>query len=190
MPRLEDVGVAVVSLDQQAALVVGREVHRADQAVASALADPGLSGAQQSFEDRRVVLGLDESELPVAAALELVPAAVDLCGDPPDGLAVSPGEEILGLSVLEVGVLLLVQELTPLEDQRGNPRGALVEPEGQLDELAELCSALDGPDLNRHARNLQPRPASERAEGPGSVRLLVLLLQLHLQRHGLGLPTG
>src|SRR3954451_21310514 len=163
MPRLEDVGMAVIAFDQQPALVVGGEVHRADQAVAAMRTHPLLGGAEQRLEDRRVVLGLDEAELPIAAALELVPAAVDLCGDPPDGLALSPGQEVLGLSMLEVGVLLLVQELLALEDERRDPWSSLMEPERQLDEPLQLPRTLHRSDLDCHARNLQPRPAGSRA---------------------------
>jgi hypothetical protein len=36
----------LVTLDQQAALVVGREVHRTDNPIPSALAQPGLGGVQ------------------------------------------------------------------------------------------------------------------------------------------------
>src|SRR6185312_2513762 len=91
VPRLQDVGVPLVPLDQHAALVVGREIHWADQALAAPLADPVLSGTEQGLEDLRVVLGIDEAELTVAPALELVPAAVDLGGDPADRLTVAPG---------------------------------------------------------------------------------------------------
>ena len=97
--------MTLVALDQEPALVIGGEVHRAEQPLAAAPATH-LGGPEQGFEDLGVVLGLDEAELTVLAALELVPAAVDLGGDPPDGLAVSPGEEVFGIGVLEVGVLL------------------------------------------------------------------------------------
>src|SRR4029077_120995 len=149
MPGFEDVGMAVVALDQQAALVIGGEVHGADQAIPPALAHPALSSLEKRLEDRRVVLGLDEAELPVAAALVLVPAAIDLGCDPPDRLAISPSEEELGLGMLEVGVLLLVQELLALIDQGRDPGSALMEPKRQLDELLQLTPALHGSNLNR-----------------------------------------
>ena len=57
---------------------------------------------------------------------------VDLGGDPPDRLAVALGEEVLGLAVLEVGVLAAVEELHPLEDQRRHPlRVVAVQLEGR-----------------------------------------------------------
>ena len=65
-----------------------------------------VGGAEQGGGDLGVVAGLEEAEHRVAAALELVPAVVDLGGDPADRLAVALGEEVLGLGVLEVGVLL------------------------------------------------------------------------------------
>src|SRR4029079_9372254 len=76
MPRLGDHRVAVVSLDQDAALVVGGEVHRADHPLAPALAHPLLCCAEQGLEDLGVVLRLDEAELAVIPPLELVPAPV------------------------------------------------------------------------------------------------------------------
>src|SRR4029077_9533366 len=100
-------------------------------------------------EDLGVVLRLDEAELTVAAALELVPAMVDLGRDPAHRRAVTPGQEILGLGVLEVRVLLPVEELTPLEDQRRDPRSAPVDAKGQLDELVELAPPLHWPNLDR-----------------------------------------
>src|SRR3954466_6748645 len=163
MPRLEDVGVPLIALDQEAALVVGGEVHRADQPLPAPLPNPPLGGPEQRLEDVRVVLRVDEAELPVASALELVPATVDLGRDPPDRLSVPPGQEVLGLGVLEVGVLLLVQELAPLQEQRRNPRGAFVEPKRQLDELAQLAAALYGPYLDRH-----PRKATSSASSSAS----------------------
>ena len=47
MPSLEDLGLAVVALDQQAALVVGGEVHRADHPVPAPLGEPGMRGREQ-----------------------------------------------------------------------------------------------------------------------------------------------
>src|SRR5262249_36379550 len=58
------------------------------------------------------------------------------------------GEEELGLGVLEIRVLVPVQELTPLGDQRRDPGGALVQPERELDELGQLAPPLDGSHLN------------------------------------------
>src|SRR5262249_33556601 len=107
-------------------------------------AHPLLRGREQGREDLGIVLGLDEAELAVVAALVLIPTAVDLGGDAPHRLSVAPGQEVLGLRVLEVGVLLLVQEVAALIDQRRHPRRALVQAEGKLDEPVELTAALHG----------------------------------------------
>ena len=126
--------MALVALDQEPALVIGGEVHRAEQPLAAALADPILGGPEQGFEDLGVVLGLDEAELTVLAALELVPAAVDLGGDPPDGLAVSPGEEVFGIGMLEVGFFSW-RGTGGAHRSEAEPTGCPMQPHRQLDEL-------------------------------------------------------
>jgi hypothetical protein len=95
----------LVALDQHAALVVGREVHRADHPVAPALAQPALGGAEQRRGGLGVVLALEPAEQAPVVALELVEVAIDVGADPPDGAPVAPGEEVLGLGVLEERVL-------------------------------------------------------------------------------------
>jgi hypothetical protein len=69
---------------------------------------------------------------------------LDLGGDPADGRAVALGDEVLGLGVLEVGVLLAVEELHPLEDQRRHPlRVVAMHRERDLDEALEVTAAAD-----------------------------------------------
>ena len=112
--------------------------------------------------DLAVVDRLEEAEHRVAAALVLVPALVDLGADPADRLAVALGDEVLGLGVLEVGVLPAVEELHPLEDQRRHPlRVVAVEPEGDLDEALQVALAcatgrIETPAIG--SRNLHFRP--------------------------------
>ena len=64
MPALEDQGLSLVALDEQAALVVGREVHRADHPVSAALTEPSLGGLEQRARRLRVVVDLEEAEEP------------------------------------------------------------------------------------------------------------------------------
>ena len=122
--------LALVALDQQAALVVGREVHRADHAVAPALAQPVSRGLEQR---PRPTSGsssaLEEAEQAPVVALELVEVVVDVGADPAHGLAVAPGQEELDVGVLEERVLAPVQELPPLAHERGDPvRLVTIEP--------------------------------------------------------------
>jgi hypothetical protein len=146
MPRLEDHRPPLVALDQNADLIVGGEVHRAEQTAAPLAPCPLGGGAEQSGGHLGVVGRLEEAEHRVAATLVLIPAMVDLDRDAADRLAVALGEEVLGLAVLEVGVLLAVEELHPLEDQRRHPlRLVAVQAEGDLDEALQLALAADRP---------------------------------------------
>jgi hypothetical protein len=53
---------------------------------------------------------------------------------------VAPGEEVLGLAVLEPGVLRAVEELAALGDERRHPvRLVTIELPGQLDEGREVA---------------------------------------------------
>ncbi len=69
---------------------------------------------------------------------------VDLNGDASNRLPVAFGDEVLGFGVLEVRVLLAVEELHPLEDQRRHPLGLVaVQAEGDLDEALQLTAAAN-----------------------------------------------
>ncbi len=160
VPGLEDHRSPVVAIDEDADLVVGGEVHRAEDATAAFAARPLGGGAEQRGRHLGVVGALEEAEHRVFAALELVPAVVDLGADPADRLAVALREEVLGFGVLEVGVLLAVEELHPLEDQRRDPlRLVAVQPEGHLDEALQVALAANRLDSHacHGARNLHFR---------------------------------
>ncbi len=170
VPVLEDLRPELVALHEQPAFVVGREVERADHVVALALAQPAEGGVEQGLGDRRVVLALEEAELPPVVALHLVEAIVDLGRDPADDPAVAAGQEVLGLGVLEVGVVLAVEVAPALADQRRDPLvDAFVEPERQHDELAQVGATGhwgDG-DLTHRAPTLLPRsPGRCRGSAP------------------------
>jgi hypothetical protein len=125
VPVLQDHRAQLEPLDQDPDLVVGGEVHRAEESPPAALDQPPLGGTEQSRRHLRVVDRLEEAEHPVVSPLDLVPAAIDLGGDAPDRLAAALGEEVLGLAVLEPGVLASIEELHPLVDQRRHPLRAI-----------------------------------------------------------------
>jgi hypothetical protein len=83
--------------------------------------------------------------------VEVVELLVDHRRDPADGLAVALGDEVLGVGVLEVRVLLLVEELLALPDERRDPALVVaVDRERQLDEALEVRARADGADFDRH----------------------------------------
>ena len=146
VPRLEDHRGLVIALDQQPDLVVGREVHRAQHPLAPPLGEPGGGRVDQGAGDRGVILGLEEAEHAVVAALKLVPAAIEVGGDPPDHLALALAQEVLGLGVLEERVLGAVQELAALKAQRRHPaRFASAQAKRQLYEALEVAAPGDRP---------------------------------------------
>src|SRR4051812_16710016 len=82
-----------------AALVVHREVHRADHPVTPAGAEPVRRGLEQRREDLRVVLELEEAEQPPRVAVVGVERAVDLSADPPGHPPVAASQEEPRLAV-------------------------------------------------------------------------------------------
>ena len=122
MPVLEDLRAQLVAVDEQAALVVEREVHRPDRVVAAgarAASSPAASSSARG--DLRVVLALEEAELPPVVLMDLVEARVDLGGDPADDPVAAASEEVLGVGVLEVRVAAAVEVALALADQRRRP---------------------------------------------------------------------
>src|SRR5436189_2361409 len=114
MPELEDLRLQLVAVDEQAALVVGREVERADHPLAAALAVPALGCLEQRIGDLLVVDRLEEPEQAPLVVLDLVQAMVDVRRDPPDDLPVALRKKVLGLSVLEERILLTIEVLLAL----------------------------------------------------------------------------
>ena len=161
VPGLEDHRPPLVALDQDPELVVGGEVHRAEHRLAALARAPtrrrrraAPSATSGSFADSK------KPNIPSLPPWNSSQRLVDLGGDPADRLAVALGEEVLGLGVLEEGVLVAVEELHPLEDQRRHPlRVVAVQAEGELDEALQVAPRADRPD--RHAshgrRNLHSR---------------------------------
>ena len=155
VPGLADHRRALVALDQHAALVVHREVHRAHHAVAAALAQPARGGVEQRRERLRVLLQLEEPEHAPGVVVELVEGDVDLRAHPTDDPPVAPGQEQLGLAVLEVGVEARIEEQPPLDAERGHPLLAVrVQPVRELDEGAPILARDHGRHLHGHGAGL------------------------------------
>ena len=145
VPRLADHRLAVESLDQHAALVVHREVHRADHPVAAALAEPVRRRVEQGPRRLRVVLQLEEAEHPPGVVVEVVERGVDLGADPAHHAAVAARQEQLRLTVLEERVEARAEEQPALYPQRGNPLFLVsMQPERKLYELAHIAARGDG----------------------------------------------
>ena len=145
MPCLADHRLELEALDQHAALVVHREVHRADHAVAPALGEPGGRRVEQRAHHLDVVLQLEEPEHAPGVALVLVERAVDLSADAAHHPPVATGEEQLGLAMLEERARTRTQEQLTLDLERGNPLlGVRVQPERELDEFAHVSARGDG----------------------------------------------
>ena len=84
VPRLVDHRAHVEALDQDAALVVHREVGGPDHLLAAALPQPRLCGVEQCLEDLAVLLELQEAEPAPLGVVLGVEGVVDLRGDPAD----------------------------------------------------------------------------------------------------------
>ncbi len=122
MPRLADHRGDLETLDQDAALVVHREVGGANHALAALGAQPCGDGVEQRDEHLGVLLELEEAKPPPAGVVLVVEGVVDLGADAPDDAPVAAREEVLGFAVGEVGVHAPVQEDVALELQRGHPQ--------------------------------------------------------------------
>ena len=151
VPALEDQRLALVALDQQAALVVGGEVHRARPCGRGRARAASPRPRRAARRPPRVVLALEEAEQPPVVVLELVEVAVDVGADPAHRLAVAPGEEVLGLGVLEERVLARGPGTAcRSRDERRDPvRLVTIEPPRQLDEARQVAPRGDRPDLDR-----------------------------------------
>src|SRR4051794_31750618 len=93
LPRLLDHRLLLEPADQDAGLVVHREVERADDLAASALAQPGLSRSEKRAGGLVVIVALEEAEDAPVVALVLVEVMVDLGADTPDRRAAAPSDE-------------------------------------------------------------------------------------------------
>jgi hypothetical protein len=140
-----------VTLDQDPELVVEGEAGGAEGTVAPPLAQPALGGREERAGRLRVVLALEETEQPPAVPVELVEVPIDVGADSSHRPAVPPGEEVLGLAVLEERVPRAVEEAAPLEPERGDPaRLVTIDPLWQPDEPRQVPARADGTDFRDH----------------------------------------
>ena len=156
MPGLLDHRLAVEALDQQAALVVHREVHRADHVVAPVRAQPRAAAASSSGGR---MSGASSSSrkpnMPQRWPWKRVELVVVLGRDPAHDAPVALGQEQLRVAVREERVLAAHQEDPALQPQRGDPDpGARVQPVRELDELPSVPSRRDG--THDHAHEGRP----------------------------------
>src|SRR5215211_7287750 len=169
VPGLEDQRWLVEAVDQEPALIVGGEVHRAEHAAPSPLPKPCRGRVHECADHLGIVLGLEETEHPVVSPLELIPTRIDLRRDPPDHLAVALGEEVLGLRVLEIRILALVEEVAALKAQRRNPLGIVAaQAIGQLDEAPQVAAPSDWANGDGHGRNLHLRQCRRPSARPST----------------------
>jgi hypothetical protein len=163
--------LGVEAVDQQADLLVDRQVERAQRPVAAAGLQPVLGGAEQQGEDRRVVLGGDHAEIAGLARAFLGGQVVDLGADPAHVAAAAHGQPHLHVGVLEERVGLRRQGRHPLVHQRHDPVGILgVEAVGQVDEPLQLGLGADGNDREIGIKGVERHSAlqnNERIEREG-----------------------
>src|SRR3954470_977916 len=151
VPRLLDQRLALEAVDQDAGLVVHREVHGAHHAVAPAGRVPGGRRVEQRGEHLGVVLELEEGEHPPRVVMGGVERVVELGRDPAHDAAGAAGQEQARVAVGEEGVLPAAEERVALDAQRGHPlRGGRVQPERKLDELPQVGPRPDGAHFHRH----------------------------------------
>ena len=119
-------------------------VNGPDRAAHAPALQPRLGGLEQRCEHLGIVLALEKAEMPgrIAVALEMEP--IDLGADPSDRAVAAQRQPVRDLGMLEVGVLLGVQMLQALEQERLHPvRVARVQPRRHLQKLLQRAPVLD-----------------------------------------------
>ena len=161
--RHHERGRGVEPVHQEPALVVDGEGGGPSQHVVAAGAAPAGGRVEERVGHGLVVDGLEEAEEADPVAVGLVVQAVADGGDAADDLAVALGQEVLGLGVLEEGVLLAGEEQLHVPTQRRDPeRVPRVEPVGQVDEALEVSPVARRADA-QPARSDDPQlPADPR----------------------------
>ena len=153
MPRLADHRLELETLDQDAALVVQGEVHRAEHLLATARRQPPLGCPEQRLEQLLVVLELQEAEHARPAVVEAVVRVVDLGAHTADDASAAARQEVLGLAVLEVGVQVPAQEDPALQSKGGHPGRPAVQTKRQLDKPPQICDPAHGLNVDGHGRD-------------------------------------
>ncbi len=132
--------IGAEGVDLEARAVVQRGVHRAAHRVAPQPPRPPLDVGEQGFGGRPVAC-LEEAEEGEVVAMGSVVKVVVYGGHAPQDLAVALCKEELHLGVLEEGVLLRVELLALIDQQRRDPvRVAAVLLERVPDESLQVAS--------------------------------------------------
>jgi hypothetical protein len=110
-------------------------------------ATPFLGPVEQHISDGLVSHGLEEPEKPNPVVVGLIVQAVADGRDPPDHLAISFGQEVLGIGMLKERVLVAGKQQCDVPTQRRDPnRVPPVKSIGKINELLKRPAVSDGPD--------------------------------------------
>jgi hypothetical protein len=157
----------VEPLDQKSGLVVDRERERPRGPAHAAASEPLFGRFEQRGEQLGIVLRLEEAEVSSRIAVALEMQAVDLGADPPDRLLAPERQPVGDLGMLEIRVLLRIEVLQALEQQRRYPvRVARVEARRHLQELLERAPVLDRLDAQGRRQGLDPLRSTVRGIRP------------------------
>ena len=130
----------VEAFEEERALVVHGHVDRAAEPVHAPGRDPGRRRVDEGPGRLRIVEALVEPEEARPVLVRLVMVPVDDGRDAADGPPVPEGQEILGLAVLEEGVLAAVEPVLHVRQEGRDPvRVALVDGPGEPDEELEVA---------------------------------------------------
>src|SRR5215467_5593473 len=133
-----DPGAIFKSVDQQSAFLIDREVEGTADAHHAAIPEPSFGRLEQRPEYGEVIGRLHETEVTGPRSLTVLGQLVDLRADTTNRLAIAIGDPVVSHGMLEVGVLVLGQQLEPLEHQWSDPRGIIaVQRRGEADEGLE-----------------------------------------------------
>ncbi len=132
------------AVDQQSAFLVDREVEGTKDAHHATVLKPAFGRLEQRPEYRRVIGRLHETEMTGPLPMTVLGQLVDLGADPTNRLAIAIGDPVVSRGVLKIGVLVLRQQIEPLEHQRSHPRGIVaVQGRGEPDEGLEGLPVRD-----------------------------------------------
>ncbi len=151
VPRLEDHRAQLEALDQDAALVVHREVRGPDHALAAALRSHACAASSSEPSTSGSSSNSTKPNQPQFALCCSLKARLICARDAAHHAPVPPREEVGGLAVAEEGVHAPVEEHVALDLQRWHPVGVVrVQAEGEVDEGLQVPPAGCFSDLYSH----------------------------------------